>query len=671
MYTTTYPFIVESMIILSLILTCHFQFTTAFSTKLPTNNVITLQPDGSANDVLCRLLNSNNTSTKHFVSLKGFVSKRRAIGKSLVFLDIIPSEVPLLEHHSGKNTFATNDYASIKPVQALLRRDVWKSATELDDGETAEQFDVYQKIIQPGVYCSLIGEAGPSRLQNEALLFCHAAIYELPNDNPQHLRNAIRFARKGYLDLDEISSAIPCIDYKELVLMLNNKDGVHLTNGECATEILSRFPRNFLLNPSHLMGNSNSAKVALLPPVPDEYRPPIALSNVSDHFSSTNISTINYVLENLQQPNSIACVPHQFTLSGWVQNRRRFQHSISVVEIVEQFSSSTEITEKISEIDMTLSTSQFSQAWSERIHAVMDPNVMGGIEISEMYGNVLAPGSKILVQGYLQRSEKSDIVICWVSSCRLLHSSWKLNAVRQLLDLLHENKIDIDEAADALKLEGGYGQAEKIASGTTTSTDRQWMAAEVSQSLQGEHSRYGKITSAMNESLTKCSELRDKYPIRTVAVESNKVSERLQSNSTSARVAPNTSRWERAKKPQLIWMIGQISEVLKSHPEYGHRVLKILDIGGGKGLLSNLLAETFADKVEVQVVDISISATNNGMMRARRRGIENVSYKAQDATTLNVEGIDVIVALHACGALSDVALGHACSQGSGFVICPW
>jgi hypothetical protein len=59
------------------------------------------------------------------------------------------------------------------------------------------------------------------------------------------------------------------------------------------------------------------------------------------------------------------------------------------------------------------------------------------------------------------------------------------------------------------------------------------------------------------------------------------------------------------------------------------------------------------------------------MMRARRRGIENVSYYAQDATTVNVEGVDVVVALHACGALSDVALGHAVSQGAGFVICPW
>jgi len=70
------------------------------------------------------------------------------------------------------------------------------------------------------------------------------------------------------------------------------------------------------------------------------------------------------------------------------------------------------------------------------------------------------------------------------------------------------------------------------------------------------------------------------------------------------------------------------------------------------------------------VVDISRSATVNGMMRARRRGLQNIQYDALDATTLNVTGVDVVVALHACGALSDVALGHAVCQGAGFVICP-
>ena len=33
-------------------------------------------------------------------------------------------------------------------------------------------------------------------------------------------------------------------------------------------------------------------------------------------------------------------------------------------------------------------------------------------------------------------------------------------------------------------------------------------------------------------------------------------------------------------------------------------------------------------------------------------------------------GVDIVVALHACGALSDVAFGHASVHGAAFVICP-
>lgn len=641
------------------IITYFVQYAAALSIKSSAKECIRLAPDGSANDVLCNILN-NGSATQ--ISLDGFVSKRRAIGKSLVFLDIVPSDVPQLKT-DHQEPFNAEDFASTKPVQVLMRRDIWKTIHE-EDGNAESQYDLYQKIIQPGVYCSLMGEAGPSRLPNEALLFCHSASYTLPNDNPQHLRNVVKFARDGLLDLEELCAALPCSDKEEILQMLNTEGNAQHSNGECAVEILSRFPRNFLLNPSKLMGNSNSEKVSLLPPVPFEYRVPAGVSCGMASSFSGNIATVEQVLEELKlsQPLQAQHTPlQQFTLSGFVQNRRRFQNSTTVVELVKKFSSSAEASERIADIDMTTQNSETSKAWGERIHIVIDPNVIG--EEAEIYGNILAAGSQVVVTGHIARADKSGMAICWTSKCRLQKSSWKLNAVRQILELLHESKIGIEEAADALSLEGGYAQAEHIANRSTSSTDRQWMATEISQSLQGEHSRYGKITSQMTKALDEFAHLRKKYPIEAA--------HQLKPSSTTTSRASHDSRWERAKKPQLAWMIGQISHVLTSHPDYGQRTLKIVDIGGGKGLLSNLLAETFKGKVDVQVVDISRSATNNGMMRARRRGIENVRYHAQDASTIDVEGVDVVVALHACGALSDVALGHAVSQGAGFVICPW
>ena len=250
--------------------------------------------------------------------------------------------------------------------------------------------------------------------------------------------------------------------------------------------------------------------------------------------------------------------------------------------------------------------------------------------------------------------------------------------VQNILELLVAGQFEFEEASEALKLP--YTQVEDIASKTeeTSSTDRQWMAAELSKSLQGENSRIGKISEAMRQSLDTFSYVRDEYPIQEIEATSSdpsdmasKASQILASSGTPLRTSPEGSRWQRKKKPQLQWMLGQIEQVIRSHPEYGERPLRLVDVGGGKGNLSNLLAETFGEEfVTVQVVDISQSAIRNGQMRAMRRGLGNIRYDAQDATTLDVSGVDVVVALHACGALSDVALGHAAREGAGFVICP-
>ena len=194
--------------------------------------------------------------------------------------------------------------------------------------------------------------------------------------------------------------------------------------------------------------------------------------------------------------------------------------------------------------------------------------------------------------------------------------------MRLILDLLHQQKLGVEEAAKSLELPGGYSQADDIAKGATSVTERQWMAAEITQSLQSENSRVGSITNSMKQALNYFAYAREHYPIEKndSASELDKTTAReratsLLSNGGPLRTSPEGSRWQRAKKPQLKFMIDEISQVLRSHPEYGERKLKILDIGGGKGMLSNLLAETFGEGfVEVQVVDISRSATNNGML---------------------------------------------------------
>lgn len=638
------------------------------------SGLLRLRP-GSANDELRRILNLNEQQTndiegdgagKYYppsqVILEGVVSKRRVIGKHLVFIDVVPMEQPTFptQKCTKRKTNSTTMYdeiESIAPVHAILMRDYWNHPINENENSSSCSYDIYHKIIQPGVHVQLTGHVGSSRNDADgAIVFCHTAKYTLLNDNPQHLQTVLRYANEGNLDMNEVMNAIPCISQEELAT-------THSLS-ELATEVLDRFPRNYLFNPSKLMGSTNRQKLNLLPLAPPEYmtapsfgidRNDFGVEHKSAHFEASRAITV----------------------SGMVQNRRRYQGSITVLTLVTKIQPVL-----LEESSDDVAALRSTEAESQRLCVVLHPDILragddsniNSIELSQAYGNMLCSGASVLVQGYMTGGSVENAPTMWSTSCRILQSSWRPNAVRQVLDMLHEGKIAVEEATDALKLPGGYSQAEVIAKGTTSVTERQWLAAELTQSLQGKHSLLGKVTASMEQSLVSFAYAREKYPVEHVSIESEldlppELNSVVQSSDGNHRSSIG-SRWQRAKEPQLKFMIKQIGTVLRSHPEYGQRKLKVVDIGGGKGLLSNLLAELFGDTVDVQVVDISQSATNNGMMRAKRRRLQNIQYTAADATTIDVEGVDVVVALHACGALADVALGHAVSHGAGFVVCP-
>ncbi|KAL7445828.1 hypothetical protein ACHAXH_009637 [Discostella pseudostelligera] len=634
------------------------------------SGLIRLRP-GSANDELRRLLKEQQINDiegdgagKYYppsqVILEGVVSKRRVIGKHLVFVDVVPMQLPIFPTRKSttrkkNSTTIYDEIESIAPVHAILMRDYWNHPINENYNTSSCSYDIYHKIIQPGVHVQLTGHVGSSRNDADgAIVFCHTTKYILLNNNPQHLQTVLRYAKEGMLDMNELINAIPCLSRDELT--------ANHSLSELATEVLDRFPRNYLFDPSRLMGSTNRQKLNLLPLAPPEYMTTPSFGIDRNDFGAVHKSA------------HFEASTRAITVSGMVQNRRRYQGSITVLTLVQPV-----LLEESSDDVLALRS---TEAESQRLCVVLHPDVLtagddsniNSIKLSQAYGNMLCSGARLLVQGYMTGGSVENAPTMWSTSCRILQSSWRPNAVRQVLDMLHEGKIAVDEAADALKLPGGYNQAEDIAKGTTSVTERQWLAAELTQSLQGKHSLLGKVTASMEQSLVSFAYAREKYPVEHVSLESEfdlppEVNSVVQSSDGNHRSSTG-SRWQRAKEPQLKFMIKQIGTVLRSHPDYGRRKLKVVDIGGGKGLLSNLLAELFGDTVEVQVVDISQSATNNGMMRAKRRGLQNIQYTAADATAIDIEGVDVVVALHACGALADVALGHAVSHGAGFVVCP-
>ena len=132
------------------------------------------------------------------------------------------------------------------------------------------------------------------------------------------------------------------------------------------------------------------------------------------------------------------------------------------------------------------------------------------------------------------------------------------------------------------------------------------------------------------------------------------------------------SWWERAKRPQLLFMLETVDELLRSHPDAGARPLQLHDVGGGKGYLAQLIAERFGpERVVASVVELRPRALAQAAARVRRRGgLSNLNLVEGDAAELAASGAlapaDVVVALHACGALSDFAVAHAVKSRAAF-----
>ncbi|KAL7463392.1 hypothetical protein ACHAXS_003767 [Conticribra weissflogii] len=160
-------------------------------------------------------------------------------------------------------------------------------------------------------------------------------------------------------------------------------------------------------------------------------------------------------------------------------------------------------------------------------------------------------------------------------------------------------------------------------------------------------------------------------------------------NQTSAHgVLTRTQYLQRKKNNQTLWFVERIRQFSKLPS-------RILDVGGGGGTvdLAVDIAVNFPD-VRVVVVDNNDSSMSGGEEYARRCGVadridffcENFSDfvsrqgngdgdSGSDGNCINtkediISSVDFVVALHACGDLSDMALHYALENNCNFIICP-
>lgn len=130
------------------------------------------------------------------------------------------------------------------------------------------------------------------------------------------------------------------------------------------------------------------------------------------------------------------------------------------------------------------------------------------------------------------------------------------------------------------------------------------------------------------------------------------------------------------KIPQVRWMVRRIKDLYMNDKKRGPPK-HILDVGGGRGDLSTALAVAFPTS-QMTVVDLNQPSLDAGKEYAQSIGCgDRINFVladmvdfAQQQQAKNSPNIDLVVALHACGDLSDFAISFAIKVDATFVVCP-
>ena len=329
-------------------------------------------------------------------------------------------------------------------------------------------------------------------------------------------------------------------------------------------------------------------------------------------------------------------------------------------------------------------------------------------------------------------SQRNLPPVLLVFAIRLERCSGVLRVVKAALEALADGKLADAEAARSLALPASsasqaaassHGAASQVAPPLTrdlvaaeSRAAKAWRAAELSAALRRADPASALRCAATRSLIESFAGLRERYPIRSLPTRTSAVANpaiygppsRRDASSASPALLANpatalrpmvmcstsasnatgsaaaaallhtsnkSSFWNVKKRPQLIVLGEQVGSLLSAHPEWGVRPLRVVDIGGGRGLFAEHLAITFGDAVSVTLVDVVGKRLAQARARMERggRGVPaNLELLHGDAAALaamgELESIDVACGMHACGGLSDLIIAHAVQQGAGFVV---
>ena len=700
----------------------------SFSKRLP----FPLIPLQQVNQKLHLILDSNNNiNNTVLIATEGYITNKRSFGSSLAFIDVA--------HGNNKINDTISSSSSPLSLQTLLKRQEYNFAEDGIESNNS-MFKSMIKSLLLGTKIYIEGVASFTRNEGEVVLLIKHLEFLRVSRNPEHCRGLLQRLNQYYcfkdikkdsagyvsgrvgISLDDFRDdafgpsvkldrlrkvLIGDMDVKSLFMnstaeehTIISKEKRVIDFAELARLIVNNLPEDceypYLLLRSK-GSDANKPKSDNIYTHRTRKSLPMAPANVRNapasfikerkcsagsDFEPTPQYTIPDLVEETNDSAPDGMI-RSLVVSGWVQNRKRFQshgNSIAVLEIVEDYELIVSTSIKSHRLKCVLHPDCFQRGEEDNENITVLP--------SDAYGHLMSKGAQVLLQGYFVRTDGSRPVL-WVTNARLLRISWSPKLIHHFLNLISGSKesgnfsFSIEEVASALGIE--HAEASKLVDTckVSDSTERQWRAAELSRGLQDFKSRKGQFTKAMKEVLDQNLIIRKQYPLEHIdSIDPSSDMEldvMPMKRQGYLRNSEEGSRWRSKKRPQLEWMVRQIKDVVESHPDFGTRPLNILDVGGGRGHLSNYLSIVLGNNVaNVHVIDIDSRTIRNGRKDAQQKGL-NVRFGEGDAScTSNVEDLlcsgektyDVIIALHACGALSDVALGYAVVNKAGFVIAP-
>jgi hypothetical protein len=646
------------------------------------DNTDTSRKKNDFTNILADYVARNDTSS---IPVEGYVIAKRSLGKQLIFVDFQTT---------------TGDLC-----QAMLRDDSFFVG---QGGEKEYDYkDGFKRCLVKGTKLKVTGIAIPTRNPgNNVLLLQSMQLTGLPRQL-QHIQIILRLGLvERTIPMEQLTLAA---GWDQPPLLSPSLTGTGSGNEEyveegevkdkntkqwlkqLAKDVFESLPEDPMYPAAANQQEISRRGNFVIPAAPREWQEvpkELMLAALEDNGPTQPMQPMESIHRALEQDATGLDLSPLISATGWVRNRRRFEGNISRVSLVDN------MTQLLSPQQGQGNNSKDDAVAKDRISCLINPRLLSRMdndnaeETAELFQTLLAVGAKVWVGGRFRHDTVTNKRVLWVNDIRLVQSSSRSVTIRYLLDLMHARKIDLEQGAEALLLP--LQEAQSILS--MDATGRRWRANQLAVTLQQaqKNSAGGdRFQPELVQVMTKYQHLVDRHPvIPTEIVVSSLVDQlpslKLTTSEGSSSFFPPTARrpimpvgmpgskWESKKRPQLEWMGQQIGSVLESHPDYGKRKLSILDIGGGKGSLAHYLGQSLQDQVQIHVVDICAGAIANGASKAQRLQLP-VEFQWADATSTDVLTdipADVVVALHACGHLSDVALAHAIHRRAGFVLVP-